>query len=63
MHAAVDCGDLDPPANGEVDLSGTVFGSQAIYSCDRLFRLVGPETRTCLENGEWSISAPICECK
>ena len=59
----IDCGNLKPPANGEVELSGTVFGSLANYSCDPSFRLIGSEIRICLENREWSPDAPICERK
>lgn len=63
LDTAIDCGFLDPPANGDVDLLDTTLGSVANYSCDRLFRLNGPETQICMENGEWSLNAPVCERK
>ena len=61
--AAVDCGDLDDPDNGRVDLSGTTFGSKAVYSCDRGYFLVGDSKRVCQANGEWSGDAPVCKRK
>ena len=61
--AVIDCGSLEPPANGGVEFSDTVLGSQANYSCNPLFRLVGSETRICMENREWSSDAPTCERK
>lgn len=59
--AVIDCGSLEPPANGGVELSSTLLGSQANYTCDPLFTLVGSETRICMENGEWTPDAPTCE--
>ena len=32
-----------------------------MYSCDISFRLIGMESRQCLENGTWSGDPPICE--
>ncbi len=40
--------------------SGTTFGNTATYSCDGGHILVGPNTRTCEANGNWSPDAPIC---
>ena len=60
----VDCGSLDAPANGSVDLSnGTTFGSTAIYSCDEVFELQGNSTRMCLLSGQWSYEPPTCDCE
>jgi CUB/sushi domain-containing protein len=61
--AVIDCGSLEPPANGGVELSNTILGSQANYSCNPLFTLVGSETRICMENREWTPDAPTCERK
>ena len=58
----VDCGLLEAPDNGTVDLSaGTTFGSVAVYSCNDIFELVGSSTRTCLGTGLWSDEPPICD--
>ncbi len=40
--------------------SGTTFGNTATYSCDGGHILVGPNTRTCEANGNWSPDAPTC---
>ena len=57
---AVDCGPLDPPMDGSVTLTGTVFGSVATYSCNDGFGLEGEETRECQANSQWSGEAPTC---
>ena len=59
----MDCGDLDDPENGEVSLTGTILGSEATYSCNRGYVLVGESKRVCQSNGEWSGEAPSCERK
>ena len=61
---AVDCGNLDDPENGQVDLNqGTRFGAKAFYRCDNGFFLVGDDRRECQANGQWSGEAPICKRK
>ena len=58
-----DCGSLDDPDNGQVELSSTVFGSTANYSCNLGYSLSnGNNTRTCEADGEWSGDPPSCEC-
>ena len=57
-----DCGstDIQRPVNGNVNLTEkTTIGSQAIFSCDAGFVMIGEETRTCQLTG-WSGSNPIC---
>ena len=40
---------------------GTVFESQATYTCNDGFAISsGDDTRTCEANGEWSGSEPTC---
>ena len=65
LHLAMgqDCENLPNPENGRVVLNGNNPGSTATYSCDTRYRLVGSEERTCQNDGEWSESAPTCECK
>ncbi len=56
----ISCGSLSI-SNGAVDTSsGTTFGNTATYSCDGGHILVGPNTRTCEANGNWSLGAPTC---
>jgi CUB/sushi domain-containing protein len=57
----VDCGSLEAPGNGTIDLSeGTTFGSTAFYSCDENFALDGNSTRVCLSSGVWSNEPSVC---
>ena len=46
--------------NGRIYFDDLLTGSSLVYSCNKGFHLVGKETRTCLDNGEWSYSAPEC---
>jgi len=55
-----DCGRLDPPSNGDIRTTGTGVGDTATYTCNPGFMLVGETTRTFLDNGFWSETAPIC---
>ena len=60
--AAVDCGSLTDPANGQVNhVAGTTFRQTATYSCNTGYNLVGDSIRTCQAAGDWSGSAPTCQ--
>ena len=54
------CGRLDDPSNGAVFIVDDIPGETATYSCNSGYVLVGRDTRTCQNDGEWSGSAPIC---
>ena len=57
----VDCGTLQNPANGNVDIAGgTEFQNAAIYTCNLGYKLNGAESRTCQFNGSWSNTEPSC---
>ena len=58
--AAISCPDLPSPSNGRVVLSGSTLSSNAIYSCNRGFILVGVNRRVCQVDGTWSGEAPTC---
>ena len=61
FFTAVDCGNLNDPANGQVNhTAGTTFRQTATYSCSTGYNLVGDSIRTCQAEGEWSGSAPTC---
>ena len=62
LPIVADCGALSNPVNGQVTTSGTTFGQTATYSCNTGYNLVGESTRTCQATGNWSGSAPMCEC-
>ena len=57
----MNCGGLNGPENGGVDVSNTIFDSTATYSCNDGYNLVGDTTRTCLASGSWSGDDPTCE--
>ena len=63
-YAALDCGVLSSPLNGNVTIiGGTVYpNGQAIYNCDIGYNLNGSMNRSCLVNG-WSGDDPMCESK
>ena len=62
LSTVVDCNALSDPANGQVSTTGTTFRETATYSCNTGYDLVGDNTRTCQATGNWSGSAPTCEC-
>ena len=51
------------PDNGQVELSDTVFGSIATYSCDAGYNLNGSMLRVCMASGQWSEEDPLCQSK
>ena len=59
--AAIDCGELADPANGNVTLTGTGFEDEATYTCDDGHILSGNSPRVCMANAMWSGSEPVCE--
>ena len=54
------CSPLTAPTNGDVLVSGLTLGSQAVYSCDVGYELVGIARRECSVDGIWSGSVPFC---
>ena len=55
------CNQLTAPSNGEVFVSGFTAGSQATYSCNDGYNIVGGATRQCVDQQGWSGAAPICQ--
>ena len=63
LGVVFDCGTLEDPENGSVDLSdGTTEGSTATYTCFTGYQLKGVSTRVCTSSG-WSDREPTCERK
>ncbi|XP_060565067.1 fibropellin-1-like isoform X2 [Ruditapes philippinarum] len=57
-----DCGFLTNPANGAVDNSeGTTYLSNALFTCNIGYTLVGSSTRRCQASGTWSGTDPVCQ--
>ena len=59
--AAIPCGNLSSPVNGQVSVEGNTSGSQANYSCSEGYVLNGNSIRMCQSDGQWSGSEPTCE--
>ena len=59
-YAAVQCPTLSNPTNGRVSVPSRAVGSRATYSCNTGYTLSGSSSLTCLSNGAWSGSVPIC---
>ncbi|CAG5134438.1 unnamed protein product, partial [Candidula unifasciata] len=57
----IQCPLLDNPINGRVSVIGRTFSSIAGYTCNKGFRLVGVDARTCQADGTWSSEAPKCQ--
>ena len=57
------CSRLSPPKYGRVSVTTRDVGGRATYTCSNGFRMVGSSTRTCLSDGSWSGSEPVCECE
>ncbi|XP_053405169.1 CUB and sushi domain-containing protein 1-like [Mercenaria mercenaria] len=56
----IDCGPLSNPENGTVSMSDSTYMSTATYSCFTGFSLNGSVTRTCMSDGNWNSSVPLC---
>jgi len=57
---AVSCTPLTDPLNGAVTVVSITFNSQANYTCNPEFVLVGDSSRTCQANATWTGEQPIC---
>jgi len=57
---AIDCGRLQNPPFGRVDLAGTVINARATYACIPGYVLIGNKFQICLINGRWSGETPVC---
>ena len=61
FHTVVICPTLSDPVDGQVVLTGTLYGSQAAYNCNETLILNGNESRICGADGQWSGSEPTCD--
>ncbi|XP_060561246.1 adhesion G protein-coupled receptor L4-like [Ruditapes philippinarum] len=60
----IDCGELGPLGNGEIDISaGTKYKATANFRCNAGYDIYGANTSTCLYNGSWSAPVPSCSIK
>ena len=58
--ADLNCESLTDPPNGSVT-NNTEFNSQANYTCNPGFVLVGNSSRICQEDAFWTGDEPLCE--
>ena len=74
FNTAIVCAELQEIENGAIsyapDSEGPVYdlGTVATYTCDEGFELIGEDSRTCEDvsngpSGEFTGTAPTCECK
>ncbi|XP_053372632.1 E-selectin-like [Mercenaria mercenaria] len=57
-----DCGILRNPLNGNVDQSsGTTYGQTVTFSCSVGYQIFGAEQATCMADGSWSTTSPLCQ--
>ena len=62
-YAGIECPDIVAPQNGERFYTSRVVGSDASFTCNEGYTLLGVRSVTCLETGQWSEVPPICESK
>ena len=64
-HIVTMCLGLEAPEFGGISFEDEdrTVGSNATYSCQSRYTLVGEPGRTCLGTGLWSGQEPTCECK
>ncbi|XP_066943300.1 sushi, von Willebrand factor type A, EGF and pentraxin domain-containing protein 1-like isoform X2 [Macrobrachium rosenbergii] len=55
-----ECGELDNPMFGNVEVKSRVVGSKAQYRCQEGYHLIGQEERQCQANGIWTATPPEC---
>ena len=54
---------MEFPDNGFVQMFSSPLGiniTEAIYTCDTGYKLIGENTRICQPNGNWTGSVPTC---
>ncbi|KAM4046130.1 zona pellucida sperm-binding protein 3 receptor-like isoform 2-T4 [Anomaloglossus baeobatrachus] len=55
------CGEPERIKNGNILITGTDFGSIAIYSCSKGYNLTGNSVRKCTADSVWGGSPPACQ--
>ena len=56
----IQCPSPETPSHGSLRLNDLDIGSEVFYTCERGYRLDGPDVLVCGDNGEWSASPPVC---
>ena len=63
LYTVSSCNPLEPPQNGNIMTTSTVFQGRATYSCIEGYELKGEDVRICQANSFWNGTAPFCTCK
>ncbi len=63
QHGPKGCGRPEQPPNSTLLATSLEVGAKIEHRCDSGHLLVGPDTRTCLQNGFYSEFPPVCRCK
>ena len=62
LYSAIRCeGELTITMGTVIFSNLNYFGSEATFECNPGYELFGEVMATCMENGEWSTTAPHCE--
>ncbi|XP_060569304.1 uncharacterized protein LOC132727745 isoform X3 [Ruditapes philippinarum] len=56
----VECGEVEAPTNGTLNVSGLTFGNNVTFQCEEGYKINGTNMITCLSTGSWSASVPTC---
>ena len=60
LSPVIECPTLTDPDNGTVSVGGVIPGSNASYSCNEGFALLGTNERQCGLDGNWTLQEPTC---
>ncbi|XP_069616208.1 sushi, von Willebrand factor type A, EGF and pentraxin domain-containing protein 1-like isoform X1 [Ranitomeya imitator] len=55
------CGEPERIRNGNMLITGTDFGSIAVYSCSKGYKLIGNSLRKCTADSIWGGNPPACQ--
>ena len=55
-----ECGEVEAPANGVMNVKGLTFGHNITFECNKGYKVNGTFIIECLSSGNWSSSAPTC---
>ncbi|XP_060586153.1 P-selectin-like, partial [Ruditapes philippinarum] len=56
----VECGEVEAPTNGTMNVSGLTFGNNVTFQCEEGYEIKGTDMIRCVSTGSWSASVPTC---
>ena len=63
LTVTAECPPLMNPAGGIVNVPSRIEGSNATYTCNEGYDLLGDSFRTCDETAMWTGNEPVCQSK